>query len=142
MIDPREAAPALPAGEVLVDSEASIVTVRRAIREVVTALGFGITDVTRVVTAASELARNIYCYAGTGRVRWRVLERGGARGIEVVFEDRGPGIADVDLALREGWSTSGGLGMGLPGSRRLTDEMDLVSSPGQGTTVTVRKWRR
>ena len=142
MKDDGDTGPAASAGEIRVDSEASIVAVRRAIREVVTSMGFGITDVTRVVTAASELARNIYCYARTGNVRWRVVVRGSAQGIEIVFQDEGPGIVDVDLALREGWSTSGGLGMGLPGSRRLTDELDLVSGPGQGTVVTVRKWRR
>lgn len=129
-------------GDMVIDSEASIVAVRRAIREASTAMGFGITDVTRIVTAASELARNVFYYARVGCVRWRIVDRGHAVGIELVFEDQGPGIADVEQALKEGFSTSGGLGMGLPGSRRLTDEMELVSAPGRGTTVIVRKWRR
>lgn len=129
-------------GERVIDSEADIVHVRRLLREAATALGFGIADVTRVVTAASELARNIVHFARQGRVRWRAVDRGAEVGIEIVFEDQGPGIPDVGAALREGWSTSGGAGLGLPGSRRLTDELELRSEPGRGTTVTIRKWRR
>jgi serine/threonine-protein kinase RsbT len=118
------------------------VSARRAVREAATQLGFGVTDVTRIVTAASELARNVFKYAGQGVMRWRPLEEGRQRGIELRFEDHGPGIEDVGRALEEGYSTGGGLGMGLPGARRLMDEMEIHSAVGQGTTVTLRKWRR
>ncbi len=110
-------------------------------RIVATELGFSVTDVTRIVTAASELTRNIYQYAGSGVMRWCVLAEGG-RGFELVFEDAGPGIADVGRALEPGFTTGKGLGLGLPGARRLMDEMDIRSVPGTGTTVRVRKWLR
>jgi serine/threonine-protein kinase RsbT len=129
-------------GEVRIDDESHIVTVRKTIRDAATRLGFGITDVTRIVTAASELARNIFHYAGIGVMRWRDIEDSSRIGIELTFEDHGPGIADLELAMGEGYSTSGGLGMGLPGSKRLMDEMEIQSQIGRGTTVTVMKWRR
>ena len=129
-------------GEIRIDSEIDIVTARRVILEVGTALSFGITDVTRIVTAASELARNTMVHAGSGVMRWRVLEQDGATGIELVFEDQGPGIANVEQALEKGFSTGRGLGMGLPGAQRLMDEMKIESTVGGGTTVLVRKWRR
>ena len=129
-------------GVVRIDDESHIVTVRKTIRDAATRLGFGITDVTRIVTVASELARNVFHYAGTGVMRWRELEDASRIGIELTFEDHGPGIADVEQAMREGYSTSGGLGMGLPGSKRLMDEMAIQSHVGQGTIVMVRKWRR
>ncbi len=127
-------------GSLTIDSEASLVTVRLAIREAATALGFGLADVTRVVTAAFELARNVHFHAQNGSVRWRSVDQMNSVGIEIVFVDQGPGIADIELAMTEGWSTTGGPGIGLPGSRRLIDEMELLSAPGRGTTVTVRKW--
>jgi serine/threonine-protein kinase RsbT len=129
-------------GVVRIDDESHIVTVRKTIRDAATRLGFGITDVTRIVTAASELARNIFHYAGIGVMRWRELEEDTRIGIELTFEDHGPGIANVEQAMQENYSTSGGLGMGLPGSKRLMDEMEIQSQIGLGTTVTVRKWRR
>jgi len=125
-----------------VDSEGDIVTVRRKIRDAAKELGFGITDVTRIVTAASELTRNIYLYAGSGEVVWKAVDSRGGAGLEIVFEDRGPGIEDVELALQEGYTTSGGLGLGLPGAKRLMDEMEIETEEGKGTRVTVRKWRR
>jgi len=129
-------------GSVPIDDESHIVTVRKTTREVATRLGFGITDVTRIVTAASELARNVFHYAGTGVMRWSILDEDTRIGIELTFEDHGPGIADVEKAMQEGYTTSGGLGMGLPGTKRLMDEMQIQSQIGQGTTVVVRKWRR
>ena len=129
-------------GLIHVETEGDIVTVRRTIRDVAKALGFGITDVTRIVTAASELTRNIYVYANEGNVRWRIVNSGYERGLELVFEDQGPGISDLALAQEEGYSTGGGLGLGLPGARRLMDEMEIESEVGQGTTVTLRKWLR
>jgi serine/threonine-protein kinase RsbT len=127
---------------VRIESEGDIVTVRRMIRDTAKELGFGVTDVTRIVTAASELTRNIYLYAGCGEVRWEAVNSPGVRGIELVFEDRGPGIPDVELALEEGYTTGGGLGLGLPGAKRLMDEMAIETAVGEGTTITVRKWRR
>ncbi len=128
--------------EVRIVDESHIVTVRKTIREAATGLGFGLTDVTRIVTAGSELARNVFHYAGSGVMRWNEVDNGDKIGIQLVFEDHGPGIADIAQAMEPGYSTSGGLGMGLPGTRRLMDEMEIESHVGIGTKVTVRKWRR
>jgi serine/threonine-protein kinase RsbT len=103
-------------------------------------LGFGITDVTRIVTAASELTRNIYHYAKSGVMHWRALNQDSRVGLELIFEDSGPGIPDVERAMEPGFSTGKGLGMGLPGSKRLMDEMTIASTVGKGTTVIVKKW--
>jgi serine/threonine-protein kinase RsbT len=130
------------AGEVAIIDESHIVTVRKSIREASTRLGFGLTDVTRIVTAGSELARNVFHYAGKGVMRWSEIEKGDSIGIQLVFEDQGPGIANLAQAMEPGFSSSGGLGMGLPGTKRLMDEMEIQSTIGVGTTVTVRKWRR
>ena len=127
-------------GEVFIDEEVDIVAVRKAVREASAAGGFGVTDVTRIVTSASELARNVYAYAGSGVMRWRLLNTNGRSGIELTFEDHGPGIADLDQAMTEGYTSGGGLGMGLPGSKRLMGEMEIESEAGKGTMVTVRKW--
>ncbi len=128
--------------QVCIESEGDIITVRKVIREAARALGFGVTDVTRIVTAASELTRNIYLYAGSGVVRWRVLDTRGSVGLELIFEDQGPGISSIEQAMEAGYSTSGGLGLGLPGAKRLMDDLELQSEVGKGTAVTVRKWRR
>jgi serine/threonine-protein kinase RsbT len=128
--------------QVCIGSEGDIITVRKVIREAARALGFGVTDVTRIVTAASELTRNIYLYAGSGVVRWRVLDTRDRAGLELIFEDQGPGIPSIEQSMEAGYSTSGGLGLGLPGAKRLMDEMDIRSEVGRGTTVTVRKWRQ
>ena len=104
----------LPHGEFRIGSEGDIVMARKAVRNAATALGFGITDVTRIVTAASELTRNIYQYAGCGVMRWRSLSRKARAGLELTFEDNGPGISDVTRAMEAGFSTGKGLGMGLP----------------------------
>jgi len=93
-----------------------------------------------VSTAVSELARNIFVHAKTGEVTIRIVEEDSRKGIEVVAEDRGPGIADVEAALKDGFSTSGGLGLGLPGARRLMDELEIETKLGEGTRVTARKW--
>jgi serine/threonine-protein kinase RsbT len=123
----------------VIDTEYDIVMARKSVREAAVALGFGVTDVTRIVTAASELTRNIYVYAGSGIMRWHPIN-GNATGLELVFEDNGPGIADVSQAMQPGYTTGKGLGMGLPGSKRLMDEMDVHSEIGQGTTIRIRKW--
>lgn len=129
-------------GEISIRSEGDIVAARRAVRDTATVLGFSQTDVARIVTAASELARNVFRYAGEGVMQWDKVEKDGRTGIELQFKDNGPGIADIEMALTEGYSTGGGLGMGLPGAKRLSDELEILSSVGQGTTVTLRKWRR
>jgi serine/threonine-protein kinase RsbT len=127
-------------GELAITSEGDIVAARKVVREAATALGFGLIDVTRIVTAASELTRNIYLYAHAGVMRWRSLQKGATPGLELAFEDHGPGIADVDKALEPGFTTGRGMGLGLPGAKRLMDEMTIRSSPGHGTLVEVRKW--
>lgn len=129
-------------GEMKIQLEGDIVAVRKTVRNVTTQIGFGITDVTRVVTAASELARNIVLYAGSGVMQWNVLTSREAVGIELSFIDHGPGISNVSLAMQEGFTTSGGLGMGLPGSKRLMDELEIQSEIGKGTKVMIRKWKR
>ena len=129
-------------GQVKIGTEADIAVARRAVRDAATKIGFGVTEIARIVTAASELGRNVHKYAGSGVMQWRALTNSSAHGLELRFEDCGPGIADVNEALREGYSTGGGLGMGLPGAKRLMDEMEIQSVLGEGTTVIVRKWRR
>ena len=129
-------------GEVRIETEADIAVARRAVRDLATKMGFGITETARIVTAVSELGRNVHKYAGRGIMQWHALRNGDSAGLELRFEDHGPGIADVSEALREGYSTGGGLGMGLPGAKRLMDQLDIQSKLGQGTTVTVTKWRR
>jgi serine/threonine-protein kinase RsbT len=129
-------------GQMSISSEGDLVTARKAVRALATKRGFGITDTTRIVTATSELARNILTYAGSGLMRWKTLDTGTNVGIELEFQDRGQGIPDVALAMTEGFSTGYGLGMGLPGSKRLMDQMEVSSQVGEGTTVIVRKFRK
>jgi serine/threonine-protein kinase RsbT len=106
-------------------------------------LGFTSTDLTLLATAISEVARNITAYAGQGEVLLRVVRgANGREGIEVIAQDEGPGIANVELALQDGYTTGGGLGLGLPGARRLVDEFELQTAPGEGTTVRLVKWGR
>lgn len=128
-------------GELDIRTEGDIVATRHTVRELAIDLGFGITDITRIVTAASELARNVYKYGGGGIVRWRRVESDVRSGIELQFIDKGPGIADVAKALEMGYSTGRGLGLGLPAAKRLMDELEIQSNPGQGTCVTLKKWR-
>jgi serine/threonine-protein kinase RsbT len=130
------------AGEVRIDSESDIVAARKIVRNAAIAMGFGVTDVTRIVTAASELTRNVFRYAGSGVMRWRTVNAGEVRGLELTFEDQGPGIPDIKRAMEMGYTTKGGLGLGLPGAKRLMDEMEIESEVGQGTRVTVKKWRK
>ena len=114
---------------------------RQAVRTWSAELGLGLVDQTKIVTAASELARNVVDYAGRGWVRLEALEDGARRGLRLVFEDRGPGIPDVEAALKDGYTTGGGLGLGLGGARRLSNEFDIVSRLGEGTRVTITRWR-
>jgi serine/threonine-protein kinase RsbT len=121
-------------------SEADVVTVRRRVRESAAKLGFGIVDQTKVVTAASELARNTLIHGHGGQMELATLN-GPRVGLRLVFEDKGPGIADIDLALRDGFTTGSGLGLGLGGAKRLVNEFDVKSRVGEGTTVTVTRWK-
>ena len=105
-------------------------------------LGFSSTDLTLLATAISEVARNVTTYAGEGEVALRVVHERGRDGIEVVASDAGPGITDVELAMQDGYTTGNGLGLGLPGTRRLVDDFDLRTAPGAGTTVRLVKWSR
>lgn len=127
---------------VVIRTEADIVAARRQGREVAARLGFASIDRALIATAISELARNIVLYAGRGEIALGAIEDGSRRGIEVVARDKGPGISRVDEALRDGFSTSGGLGLGLPGVRRLMDEIVISSRVGRGTVVTAKKWLR
>jgi serine/threonine-protein kinase RsbT len=130
---------------VAIAGEEGVVRARQTAREVARSLGFGVVDQSRIATAVSELARNVVRYAtdGRGEMLVRPLERGDGRpGLEIVVRDEGPGIADVEQVLQEGFSSGRGLGMGLPGTRRLMDEMRIESVVGRGTVITIRKWRR
>jgi serine/threonine-protein kinase RsbT len=128
---------------VAITTDADVVTARQQARRMGGDLGFSSTDLTLLATAISEVARNITTYAGEGELRLRVVRgRSGREGIEVVARDEGPGIANVELALRDGYTTGTGLGLGLPGARRLVDEFELRTEPGQGTTVRLVKWGR
>jgi serine/threonine-protein kinase RsbT len=123
-----------------INSEHDILTARQRGRELAEALGFSGSDLTILITAISEIARNIVQYAKRGEIVFSVVEGGGSQGIVVVARDDGPGITDVDLAMQDGYSTGRSLGLGLPGTRRLMDEFDLDSQAGKGTTVTMKKW--
>jgi len=126
--------------ETRVSEELDIVSARVKAKARAEALGFGYMDQTRIATAVSELARNALQFGGGGTVKVCQVVIEGKRGIEIVVEDKGPGIQNLELALKGGHSTSGGLGLGLSGSRRLMDEFNIETAPNKGTTVTVRKW--
>ena len=123
-----------------VKSDPDVVTVRRRVREISAQLGFSLVDQTKVVTAASELARNTIIHGGGGKLQLEALN-GPRVGLRLVFEDSGPGIPDIDLALRDGFTTGSGLGLGLGGSKRLVNEFDILSRPGEGTRVTITRWK-
>ena len=118
-----------------------VVTIRQAVRQRAVELGFNLVDQTKIVTAASELARNAVQYGGGGRVTIEAVEAFGRRGIRLTFEDDGPGIPDVELAMKDGYTTGGGLGLGLSGARRLSNDFTIESTPGKGTRVTITRWR-
>jgi serine/threonine-protein kinase RsbT len=136
--------PRMPVDDVSVSirSDADVVAARSLGRSVAEQRGFGTTDVTMIATAISELARNILKYAHEGEIVVEGIERNSVAGVSVVARDHGPGIADVGLAMQDGFSTANSLGLGLPGTRRLMDEFEIVSSPGSGTVITTIKWLR
>lgn len=118
-----------------------VVAVRQKVRESAIAAGFSLVDQTKIVTAASELARNVLHHGGGGQVRIESVRNPPRRGVRLVFEDEGPGIADVELAMRDGYTTGGGLGLGLGGAKRLSNEFSIESAPGRGTRITIARWK-
>lgn len=132
----------MPKAETMnITTSADIVRVRQAVRQMAVELKFSLVDQTKIVTAASELARNTLEYGGGGTVQMEELETFNRTGLRLIFADQGPGIPDLELALRDGFTTGGGLGMGLGGTKRLMNEFEIVSRVGEGTWVTIIKWK-
>jgi serine/threonine-protein kinase RsbT len=129
----------IAAGETPIRSAHDIVMARQVVRRLSQELRFSLVDQTKMVTAASELARNTLTYGGGGEMYWQTLTNGTKRGLRLVFTDQGPGIANLELALTDGWTSGNGLGLGLTGSRRLVNEFDIETSP-TGTRVTIVRW--
>ena len=125
---------------IIIRRDADIVTARQEGRELSQAIGLSGSDPTLVAAAISELARNILLYAGHGEITIHIIERTGRKGILIIARDHGPGIPDIEMAMRDGFSTGSGLGLGLPGARRMMDEFQIVSTVGEGTLVTMLKW--
>jgi serine/threonine-protein kinase RsbT len=134
--------PADAESRIAIESDADVVTARQRARELAAGLELSSTDQTLLATAISEVARNITTYATRGEVLVSIVHDDDRRGIRVVARDQGPGIEDIDRALQDGYTTGGGLGLGLPGARRLVDDFSIDSAPGRGTTVTLVKWSR
>jgi serine/threonine-protein kinase RsbT len=127
---------------VTIAADEDVVRVRQLVRTVAVGAKLSLVDQTKLVTAASELARNTLVYGGGGGAEVTVVDGGRRMGVRIVFADDGPGIADLDLALTDGYTTGTGLGLGLSGARRLVDEFDIETAPGRGTRITVTKWAR
>jgi len=128
-------------GEMSLVTEHDIVLSRQAVRRMSQQQGFSLVDQTKMVTAASELARNTVIYGGGGIVKWAMLSDGIKRGLRLTFEDKGPGIANLELAMTDGWSSGTGLGLGLTGTRRLVNEFEIESIVGVGTRVVITRWK-
>jgi serine/threonine-protein kinase RsbT len=124
-----------------VTTSGDIVTVRHAVRRQAVKISLSLVDQTKIVTAASELARNMLVYGGGGEVTLELLENGIRHGLRVHFVDRGPGIPNIELALRDGFTSGKGMGLGLGGAKRLVNEFDIESNPGKGTRVTITRWK-
>ena len=122
-------------------TEQNIVASRQMVRSLCQELKLSLVDQTKMITAASELSRNTLIHGGGGRMRWEFVERNGRRGLLLHFEDEGPGIADLALALTDGWTSGSGMGLGLPGSKRLVNDFDIASAAGEGTRVSITKWK-
>ena len=122
-------------------SDEDVVRLRQMVREQMVAAGFSLIDQTKIVTASSELARNTLRYGGGGEARVLHVNNGMRRGLALEFSDQGPGIPDIAQALKDGYTTGGGMGLGLSGAKRLSDEFEIESAPGAGTTVKIRKWK-
>jgi serine/threonine-protein kinase RsbT len=121
--------------------EHDIVMSRQTVRKLTQQLGFSLVDQTKMITAASELSRNTVVYGGGGEMRWQLVRQGLRPGLRLSFEDKGPGIPDLDLALTDGWTSGSGLGVGLSGSKRLVNEFDIRTAAGEGTCVTITRWK-
>jgi serine/threonine-protein kinase RsbT len=124
-----------------IHSDGDVVLVRQKVRSWAVELGFGLVDQTKMVTAASELARNALIHGGGGTVQVEALNDGARKGLRLTFEDRGPGIPDIELAMRDGYSTGTGLGLGLSGSKRLCSEFEVRSKAGEGTRIIIARWK-
>ena len=124
-----------------VSSDEDVVRVRRLVREWTVAAGFSLVDQTKFVTAASELARNMVQYGGGGELRIETLNSGPRLGVRLTFEDHGPGIGDIEQAMRDGYTSGSGLGLGLGGAKRLVNEFEIHSRPGEGTKVAITRWK-
>jgi serine/threonine-protein kinase RsbT len=122
-------------------NEHDIVLVRQAVRKMTQQLAFSLVDQTKMVTAASELARNTVVYGGGGILTWEIHSDGLRKGLRLSFKDEGPGIPDLDLAMTDGWTSGGGMGMGLSGAKRLVNEFEIETAPGAGTRVTIVRWK-
>jgi serine/threonine-protein kinase RsbT len=131
----------LKSGSQAVRIEQDVVLARQTARKLAVEAGLRLVDQTKLVTAASELARNTLVYGGGGHVVIEIVTAGMRRGVRAAFADEGPGITDVDLALTDGWTSGTGMGLGLPGSKRLVNDFDLDSAPGAGTRVRITKWK-
>ena len=131
----------LSSGELPLKNEHDIVLGRQTVRRLAQEQAFSLVDQTKLVTAASELARNALIYGGGGTLKWEVLKEGIRGGVRLTFQDAGPGIANLELALTDGWSSGSGMGLGLSGARRLVNEFELQSTVGSGTRVTVTRWK-
>ena len=127
--------------ELPIQSAADIVVARQAVRSAAVQVGFSLVDQTKIVTAASELARNTLDYGGGGTIRMEQMEENPRKGLRLTFEDHGPGIPDIQLALKDGYTTGGGLGLGLGGARRLVNDFEIHSEPGQGTRILITRWK-
>ncbi|MDO7896923.1 anti-sigma regulatory factor [Pseudomonas citrulli] len=123
-----------------INIEQDVVLARQTARKLATECGMRLIDLTKLVTAVSELARNTMVYGGGGDMDWEILDEGGRVGLRLVFRDEGPGIADIKLAMTDGWTSGGGLGLGLTGAKRLVDEFELDTEPGKGTRITITRW--
>ena len=122
-------------------AERDIVMCRQMVRKLTQQLKFSLIDQTKMITAASELSRNTVVYGRGGEMRWEIVQQGIRTGLRLAFEDKGPGIPDVELALTDGWTSGSGMGVGLSGSRRLVNDFDLRTAVGEGTCVTVTRWK-
>lgn len=130
----------LRSGSQAVRIEQDVVLARQAARKLAVECGLRLVDQTKLITAASELARNTVIYGGGGDMDWEILQEDGRKGLRLVFRDQGPGIADMKLAMTDGWTSGNGLGLGLTGAKRLVDDFSVESAPGVGTRVMICKW--
>ena len=130
-----------PSDQLDLRGEQDIVHARQAVRRLTQELGFGIVDQTKMITAASELARNAVVYGLGGVMRWEILHDGARRGLRLEFVDEGPGIADLNQAMTDGWTSGGGMGLGLSGAKRLVNDFAIETAPGRGTRVSITRWK-